>query len=228
MEIGKQIKKYRSEMEVSQEELAERIFVSRQTISNWENDKNYPDLKSLLLLSSLFGVSLDILVKGDIEQMKEEIKTEDIKYFQRSDRIRFILLLSTILLSFPVMVLWLWLFDFPAIPFPKIKGSTTTFLIIMGTSWGTFMLLYALTVFFARRVSKLMNKFDIKSYREIVAFYEGKTLSEIDKQRARKEPHPYKKLNFAIYFLIVLAVLFMLFTAGFMFFRVFAYFSNTL
>jgi len=68
MEISKQIKKYRLEMEVSQEELAERIFVSRQTVSNWENEKNYPDLKSLLLLSSLFGVSLDILVKGELSK----------------------------------------------------------------------------------------------------------------------------------------------------------------
>ncbi|MDO7204570.1 helix-turn-helix transcriptional regulator [Paraclostridium bifermentans] len=53
MEIGKQIKKYRTDRKLSQEALAERIFVSRQTISNWENDKNYPDMKSLLLLSSL-------------------------------------------------------------------------------------------------------------------------------------------------------------------------------
>ena len=223
MEIGKQIKKYRSEMEVSQEELAERIFVSRQTISNWENDKNYPDLKSLLLLSSLFGVSLDILVKGDIEQMKEEIKSEDIEYFKRSDRIRFILLLSTLLLSFPIMILWLWVFDFPAIPFTIIRGSTTTFLIIMGTTWGILMLLFAVTVFFTRRVSKLMKKFDIKSYKEIVAFYEGKTLSEIDKQLARKEPYPHKKLRFAVYFLIVLAMVFGWFTAGFVLFRAFSY-----
>ena len=70
MEIGKQIKKYRTDRKLSQEALAERIFVSRQTISNWENDKNYPDMKSLLLLSSLFNVSLDILVKGDLEEMK--------------------------------------------------------------------------------------------------------------------------------------------------------------
>ena len=74
MEIGKQIKKYRTDIKLSQEALAERIFVSRQTISNWENDKNYPDMKSLLLLSSLFNVSLDILVKGDLEEMKKEIK----------------------------------------------------------------------------------------------------------------------------------------------------------
>lgn len=59
MEIGTQIRKYRSTMELSQEELAERIYVTRQTISNWENGKSYPDIHSLLLLSSLFNVSLD-------------------------------------------------------------------------------------------------------------------------------------------------------------------------
>ncbi|CEN87621.1 helix-turn-helix transcriptional regulator [Paraclostridium sordellii] len=54
MEIGKQVKKYRTEMKLSQDELAEKIFVSRQTISNWENNKNYPHVKSLLLLSLIF------------------------------------------------------------------------------------------------------------------------------------------------------------------------------
>ena len=79
MEIGTQIKKYRLASELSQEELAEKIYVTRQTISNWENGRNYPDVKSLLLLSSLFNISLDILVKGDIEEMKEKINEEDIR-----------------------------------------------------------------------------------------------------------------------------------------------------
>ena len=87
MDIGKQIKKYRTEMKFSQEELSEKIFVSRQTISNWENNKNYPDVKSLLLLSSLFNVSLDILIKGDLEEMKEKIKSEDIVEFNHQSNI---------------------------------------------------------------------------------------------------------------------------------------------
>jgi transcriptional regulator with XRE-family HTH domain len=73
MEIGKQIKKYRNEIGISQDELAEKIFVSRQTISSWENSKSYPDLRSLLLLGSLFDVSLDNLIKGDLEKMKEKL-----------------------------------------------------------------------------------------------------------------------------------------------------------
>lgn len=62
MELGKQIKKHRQGLNMSQDELADKIYVTRQTISNWENDKNYPDIKSLLLLSSLFDISLDNLV----------------------------------------------------------------------------------------------------------------------------------------------------------------------
>lgn len=66
MEIGNQIRKYRIQNEFSQEELAEKIYVSRQTISNWERGKNYPDIQSLLLMTALFGISLDQLVKGEI------------------------------------------------------------------------------------------------------------------------------------------------------------------
>ena len=62
MELGKQIKRYRMEANLSQEELADKVFVSRQTISNWENDKNYPDIKSLVLMSEVFHVSLDTLI----------------------------------------------------------------------------------------------------------------------------------------------------------------------
>lgn len=54
MELSKQIKKYRVEANLSQEELADKVFVSRQTISNWENDKNYPDIRSLVLMSEIF------------------------------------------------------------------------------------------------------------------------------------------------------------------------------
>ena len=70
MELGNQIKKYRKERSLSQDALAERIFVSRQTISNWENDKSYPDVNSLVLLCDAFEISLDQLVKGDVETMK--------------------------------------------------------------------------------------------------------------------------------------------------------------
>ena len=79
MELGNQIKKYRSELQISQEQLADRIYVSRQTISNWENEKSYPDVNSLVLLSEVFQTSIDKLIKGDIEIMKEKINEQEIK-----------------------------------------------------------------------------------------------------------------------------------------------------
>ena len=74
MNFGHQIKYYRQRDHLSQESLAEKLYVSRQTISNWENDKSYPDIHNLLMLSSLFDVSLDDLVKGDVEIMERKLK----------------------------------------------------------------------------------------------------------------------------------------------------------
>ncbi|ACV22618.1 HTH-type transcriptional regulator immR [Slackia heliotrinireducens] len=73
MEVGNRIREERDRANLSQEGLAEKIFVSRQTVSNWETGKTYPDVQSLLLMSNLFGVSIDSLVKGDIVAMNEEL-----------------------------------------------------------------------------------------------------------------------------------------------------------
>ena len=50
MELSIQIKKYRTELHLSQEELAEKVYVTRQTISNWENEKSYPDIHSWFIV----------------------------------------------------------------------------------------------------------------------------------------------------------------------------------
>ena len=70
MELGKQIKMHRQEAHLSQEELANRVYVSRQTISNWENDKSYPDLQMLIDISNQFEISLDTLIKEDPKMVK--------------------------------------------------------------------------------------------------------------------------------------------------------------
>lgn len=158
MEIGKQIKKYRTDRKLSQEALAERIFVSRQTISNWENDKNYPDMKSLLLLSSLFNVSLDILVKGDLEEMKKEIKKEEISKFEEDGKIFTILLIADIILGVPLM---------------KVFGKNIGFLI--------FILIWIVSMYYASKVERHKNNNDVKTYKELNAFLEGRTLEGNEK-----------------------------------------------
>lgn len=70
MEIGNKLKKSRLESKLTQEKVAEEIQVSRQTISNWENEKSYPDIISVIKMSDLYNVSLDELLKGDSEMIK--------------------------------------------------------------------------------------------------------------------------------------------------------------
>lgn len=70
MEIGKKLKNARVQSGMTQENVAEKINVSRQTISNWENEKSYPDIISVIELSNLYSISLDVLLKGD-EKMIE-------------------------------------------------------------------------------------------------------------------------------------------------------------
>ena len=73
MEIGKKLKDARMRSGFTQESVAEKVNVSRQTISNWENEKSYPDIISVIELSDLYSISLDELLKGD-EKMMEHLE----------------------------------------------------------------------------------------------------------------------------------------------------------
>ena len=169
MELGKQIKMYRLENKLSQEELADRIYVSRQTISNWENDKNYPDINSLVLLSEVFKVSLDKLIKGDIEIMKDVIKKEEVDKMNRYGKIYTIMLIVTVVSAVP---LFMWLGIWALIP------------------WG---LIWMVSLYFASKIEKIKKDNDVQTYKEIVAFSEGKLLDDIHKQQEIGK-RPYQKM----------------------------------
>ena len=173
MELNKQIKKYRTKANLSQEELAEKIFVSRQTISNWENDKNYPDIKSLVLMSEVFQVSLDNLIKGDLERMKKEIDAQEYLRFQKDSSIFTVFFIAMLVLPLPLVMLWKWI------------------------GLALYLVLYAIGMVFAIRVEKYKKKYDIQTYKEIVAFTEGKTLDEIEKAREEGK-RPYQKVLLAV------------------------------
>ena len=70
MKLGKLIKKQRAELGLTQEEVAKKLSVTRQTLSNWENEKSYPDLDQLLKLSDIYHFSIDSLLRGDPELRK--------------------------------------------------------------------------------------------------------------------------------------------------------------
>ena len=169
MELGKQIKMHRQKVHLSQEELADRVYVSRQTISNWENDKSYPDVNSLVLLSEIFQISLDNLIKGDIEVMKDVIQKEEIEKMNRYGKTYTIMLIATAVSAVP---LFMWLGVWAFIP------------------WG---IVWAISMYFAFKVEKVKKDNDVQTYKEIVAFSEGKRLDDIHKQREIGK-RPYQKI----------------------------------
>ena len=74
MNIGEQIKARRTELNITQQDLADRLNVSRSAISNWETDKNYPDLQIIVQISEALQISLDELLKGDADVVKKITK----------------------------------------------------------------------------------------------------------------------------------------------------------
>lgn len=186
MEIGKQIRKYRMEAKLSQDELADKVYVTRQTISNWENDRNYPDIRSLVLLGSVFGISLDILVKGDVQTMKEQIDAEDIRNFKRDQRVYLIMLAGMVVLPMPL------------VRYFKVWG------IILWLVWA------AISIWLSLRIEKHKKAHDIHTYKEIIAFLEGRRLDELEKQQEIGKRHYQHFLIILVLVLVGLVVVLLL------------------
>lgn len=78
MNIGDKLKQARLNKKMTQEEVSDKLYVSRQSISNWENNKTYPDLGNVLALSDLYEISLDELLKGSDNFMKHLEESTDL------------------------------------------------------------------------------------------------------------------------------------------------------
>jgi transcriptional regulator with XRE-family HTH domain len=79
MNFSAQLKKYRTKRGLSQDELARKLFISRQAISKWENGEGTPDLSNLVKLAGLLNVSLDTLVLG-VEETPSKIDSSQFVY----------------------------------------------------------------------------------------------------------------------------------------------------
>lgn len=78
MTFGKTLKERRSQLDLTQQEVAKKLYISRQTISNWENGKSYPDLDMLIKISDVYHVSIDSLLKGD-QELKKSLDTQKVE-----------------------------------------------------------------------------------------------------------------------------------------------------
>ena len=166
MELSKTIKRLRTEKGWSQETLAEKAYVSRQTISNWENEKNYPDVHSLLILSDLFGVSLDELIKGDVETMKNTIHNKDASALKRA---QWCGVIGLILLM--------------AVVTPIYEHFGTVGMVIGSLLAGA---LAVFTFMSFHKMEAIKSEHDIQTQREILAFMNGETLDDIEKAKEQE------------------------------------------
>lgn len=100
MDFGKQIKQIRTEKNLTQEQMANMLNVSRQAVSNWENNKNLPDLELLILMSRVFSLSLDQLILGGSEMNNMTAKLIKDGSETRRARINLILIIIASVLLF--------------------------------------------------------------------------------------------------------------------------------
>ena len=172
MDIGLQIKKFREQQKFSQEELALKVFVSRQTISNWETNKSCPDVKSLIMLSNIFNVSLDSFIKEDMKEMREIVEKGTIKKFN---------VMSFVFLAEMIIV------AVSAYPLFSIDGYIGVII---------WLCLFAVALYTASKIERFKKNYDIQSYKEILAFMDGKQLT-YDETQQELGKRNYQKIIFA-------------------------------
>jgi len=164
VEVGNRIREERDRLGLSQEDLAQQIFVSRQTVSNWETGKTYPDVQSLLLLSKLFEVSVDSLVKGDVEAMQEKIDNYELDRFKMKASMG----IGLALIAVGAVML--------AILSKQGQTPTSPFFVIAIL----FLVAGVVLSFVAQRIN---DRYDIETMREVQAFLEGAEPDQIERDR---------------------------------------------
>ena len=164
MELAKHIKEQRARLGMSQEALAEAVFVSRQTISNWETDRTYPDVQSLLLLSALFDTTVDELIKGDVSKMEETCK-RDWALMQR---------LAIGMTIFAILGIAAFFAAFQELRADWGWHSAPTFVLAA--------VLYGIAFALAVWCDRIKKTHDLVTYSEIVAFSNGEPVDRASKR----------------------------------------------
>lgn len=148
MNIKEQLRKKRNESNMTQDQIADMIYVSRQTISNWENGKSYPDIKSLILLCDIYKISLDELVRGDVELMRKEVSKS--QFLETGSMILFSLI--SFMIGLAIM--------------SRTLGTLKSIATI------TTLVLCVLTLVYCFKAERMKKKANIRTYSDILAYFD--------------------------------------------------------
>ena len=126
MNFGENLQKLRKEKNISQEQLAEELHVSRQTIGKWENGVTYPEAECLIQISDFFEVSIDTLLKGTVTEQQSKSSAG---IALRNRRIRTVIAIILFIMS-------------PFYPGEPGAGSMNVFFMILCIAVGIGLLIY--------------------------------------------------------------------------------------
>lgn len=157
MSIGEKLLDLRKSKHLSQEEVADQLNVSRQTISKWETDQSMPDFDKIVPLCELYGISADELLM--MEKKEKNMKTEELEEStistqddknQRKKAIG----ISLSVLTYFISIVWIMI----AIPVYKLDPvlSSAIFLFICGIA--TFIVVYTCIMYKKRKEKKEDNR----------------------------------------------------------------------
>lgn len=145
MELGKKLKSARTVKGMTQEELAESLQVTRQSISNWENNRSYPDIASMIKLSEICDISLDELLKEDNKAI--EFLSESTNLVKSKNRFSRLIEIISFLIIWCLCIILLFIsrYSNDAAPFAAVfyyilPVSSFIISIFIGSdkSWGNF------------------------------------------------------------------------------------------
>lgn len=159
MQLNERIKSERNKINLSQEQLAQQVFVSRVTISNWENAKTFPDIESLLLLSKIFNTSIDSLVRE--EDLDVDLNERMYKFGKLQSKYQ-----SYVVLVFIIVIM--------AVIFQNLNLMNYAMLL---------MLTLVLVAIRLHYIEKDLKKYSVNNFTEVMSFLKGNSLEDIKASR---------------------------------------------
>jgi transcriptional regulator with XRE-family HTH domain len=103
MNLGSQLKWFRQSKNFSQEDVAQKVGVTRQAVYKWENNKSYPDIDNLILLSELYEVTIDELIK-ESENASENLDKKNKDEYEKDDENDFGFFIGIVLIFIGIFI----------------------------------------------------------------------------------------------------------------------------
>ncbi|WP_125762820.1 helix-turn-helix transcriptional regulator [Companilactobacillus hulinensis] len=159
MSVKTQLIYYRNLHNLSKTDLSKKMYVSRQTISNWETGKTYPDIQNLILLSDIYQITIDQLVKDDINVMQNASSKHKLKLLITG-------LISTLVLVYASFIGMKW-----------IPITTAAMLVSIFSTLG---------VIDAILLIRLKNDLQIRTMKQALDFMHGKSVKQIKEDTKKR------------------------------------------